>query len=171
MQASLAKRGADIKPRPKNENTFGTEYRTQRGQHTVLPLPSDEEGDDDTQDYDADRDKTAATIVTLLRWLRRVMGTDIPGELHLPALALGRVLRLGFRLRFGLWLRIGFGRRPRLGAEPILLRLLVLGRDFVHDLKKLSQMTLNYFLGFLASISARSSRERFCARRMSPSDK
>ena len=47
MQASLAKRGADIKPRPKNENTFGTEYRTQRGQHAVLPLPSDKEGDDD----------------------------------------------------------------------------------------------------------------------------
>ena len=47
MQASLAKRGAYIKLRPKNENTFGTEYRTQRGQHTVLPLPSDKEGDDD----------------------------------------------------------------------------------------------------------------------------
>ena len=54
VQASLAKRGADIKPRPKNENTFGTEYRTQRGQHTVLPLPSEVKGDDDTQDYDAD---------------------------------------------------------------------------------------------------------------------
>ena len=47
MQASLAKRGADIKPRPKNDNTFGTKYRTQLGQHTVLPLPSDKEGDDD----------------------------------------------------------------------------------------------------------------------------
>ena len=102
-------------------------------------LPSEVKGDDDTEDYDADQDKTAATIVTLLRRLRRVMGTDIPGELHLAALTLGRVLRLGFRLGLRLWLRIGLGRRRfRAHAEPIAFRLLVLGRDFAHGLSGVS---------------------------------
>ena len=68
------------------------------------------------------------------------MGAGILGELHLAALALGRVLRPGFRLRFGLRLGIGLGRRRlRAHAEPIAFRLLVIGRDFAHGASGVSK--------------------------------
>jgi hypothetical protein len=102
-------------------------------------LASNEKGEHDGCAHDAEHQAPtdAGNIIALGAILGRSR-TNILSQPDLAALPLGGMPGLGVRLRLGLRLRIRFRRRPRIGAKPMLLRLLVLGRDFVHGLNGVS---------------------------------
>lgn len=124
-------------------------------------LASHENGEQAGGDYHHKQDATAPPIWILLVVILGRSPAQILSQSDLTALSLSGMPGLGVRLRLGLRLRIRFSRRLwlRLGLGTLVFR-----RDFQHKMERILGPLPIHFPVFLASISAKSSRERLCAR-------